>query len=137
MTLGALSPERLKSASGLFNLMRNLGGAIGIAGCGTMLNDRANLHFLRRAEHLNTTNASLQGMLHQVEANLSSVVGGGLNTHAAALTKLRALTWREAQVQTYSVDAFLIVAVWLLIATLMVPLMQKITAPAAPSAEAH
>jgi hypothetical protein len=39
LTLGMLPPERLKSASGLFNLMRNLGGAIGIAACGTILND--------------------------------------------------------------------------------------------------
>ncbi len=136
LTLGALSPERLKSASGLFNLMRNLGGAIGIAGCGTILNDRANLHFLRPAEHLNAANASLQGMMRQVEAHLSSAVGGRLNPHAAALSKLRALTWREAQVQTYS-DAFLIVAVCLLIATLMVPLMRKVAAPVAPSADAH
>ena len=29
--LGSLPPERLKYASGLFNMMRNLGGAIGIA----------------------------------------------------------------------------------------------------------
>ena len=47
LTLGGLAPERLKLASGLFNLMRNLGGAIGIAACGTILNDRTNLHFLR------------------------------------------------------------------------------------------
>ena len=47
LTLGGLAPDRLKLASGLFNLMRNLGGAIGIAACGTILNDRANLHFLR------------------------------------------------------------------------------------------
>ena len=52
--MGGLAPERLKLASGLFNLMRNLGGAIGIAACGTILNDRTNLHFLRLAEHLNT-----------------------------------------------------------------------------------
>ena len=34
--LGSLSPERLKYASGLFNMMRNLGGAVGIAVCGTI-----------------------------------------------------------------------------------------------------
>jgi hypothetical protein len=34
--LGGLAPERLKLASGLFNLMRNLGGAIGIAASGTI-----------------------------------------------------------------------------------------------------
>jgi hypothetical protein len=32
--LGSLPPERLKYASGLFNMMRNLGGAVGIAVCG-------------------------------------------------------------------------------------------------------
>ena len=59
LTLGGLAPERLKLASGLFNLMRNLGGAIGIAACGTILNDRTNLHFLRLAEHLNSGNPAM------------------------------------------------------------------------------
>ena len=59
LTLGGLAPERLKLASGLFNLMRNLGGAIGIAVCGTILNDRTNLHFLRLAEHLNSSNPAM------------------------------------------------------------------------------
>jgi hypothetical protein len=59
LTLGGLAPERLKLAFGLFNLMRNLGGAIGIAACGTILNYRANLHFLRLAEHLNATNSAM------------------------------------------------------------------------------
>jgi hypothetical protein len=31
--MGSLSPARLELASGVFNLMRNLGGAIGIAAC--------------------------------------------------------------------------------------------------------
>ncbi|MGH6879799.1 MAG: DHA2 family efflux MFS transporter permease subunit, partial [Hypericibacter sp.] len=66
LTLGALAPDRLKLASGLFNLMRNLGGAIGIAGCATILNDRTNLHFLRLAEHLNATNTALTELMAQV-----------------------------------------------------------------------
>ena len=32
ISLGTLPPERVKNASGLFNLMRNLGGAFGLAG---------------------------------------------------------------------------------------------------------
>jgi len=35
---GSLPPERLKYASGLFNMMRNLGGAVGIAVSGAILN---------------------------------------------------------------------------------------------------
>jgi hypothetical protein len=32
-----LPPERVKNASGLFNLTRNLGGAVGLAGLTTIL----------------------------------------------------------------------------------------------------
>ncbi|MDB6138262.1 MAG: drug resistance transporter, EmrB/QacA subfamily, partial [Verrucomicrobiaceae bacterium] len=120
LTLGGLAPDRLKSASGLFNLMRNLGGAIGIAGCGTLLNDRANLHFLRLAEHLNATNDAMVEMLHRVGARYTSATGGDfVHGQAAALKKLWSLTWREAQVQTFA-DTFWIIAVCLLAATLMV-----------------
>jgi DHA2 family multidrug resistance protein len=137
LTLGGLAPSRLKSASGLFNLMRNLGGAIGIAGCGTILNDRANLHYLRLAEHLNATNTAMAQMLQQLGSRFAAASGGDIvHGQAAALKKLWLLTWREAQVQTYA-DAFLAVAVCLAIATVMVPFLRKVVAPAAPPAEAH
>ena len=98
LTLGGLAPERLKLASGLFNLMRNLGGAIGIAACGTILNDRANLHFLRLAERLNATNSAMLDLLQRVTtADTVKWGGDGLHGHAAALKQLWALTWREAQ----------------------------------------
>ena len=135
--LGGLSPERLKYASGLFNMMRNLGGAIGIAVCATLLNDRANLHFLRMAEHLNATNAPMQEMLHGVSVRVAAATGGDLlHGQAVALKQLWSLTWREAQVQTFA-DAFLVIGVCLTIATLLVPLMKKVAPTATPPAEAH
>jgi DHA2 family multidrug resistance protein len=51
--------------------MRNLGGAIGIAACATILNDRTNLHFTRLAEHLNSSNEALNQWLAQVGGNLA------------------------------------------------------------------
>jgi DHA2 family multidrug resistance protein len=50
LALGAVAPDRLPSASGLFAMMRVLGGVIGITGCGILLNSRTNLHFLHIAE---------------------------------------------------------------------------------------
>ena len=76
LTLGAIPPERLKLASGLFNLMRNLGGAIGIAVCGTILNDRTNLHFLRLAEHLNNTNSAMVELLGRAGAKAAALERG-------------------------------------------------------------
>ncbi len=135
--LGGLAPDRLKLASGLFNLMRNLGGAIGIAGCGTILNDRANLHFLRMAEHLNTANPAVVEMLQR--ATIAGAVIHGADaqqSHAAALRLLWSLTWREAQTQTFA-DAFLAIMVCIGVATVMVPLMRKVASPKAPVADAH
>jgi MFS transporter, DHA2 family, multidrug resistance protein len=37
--LGSLPPERLKYSSGLFNMMRNLGGAVGIAIAAAIINE--------------------------------------------------------------------------------------------------
>ena len=47
IALGTLTPDRLKNASGLFNLTRNLGGAVGLALINTVLNDRMDLHLQR------------------------------------------------------------------------------------------
>jgi DHA2 family multidrug resistance protein len=136
LTLGGLAMSRLKQASGLFNLMRNLGGAIGIAACATILNDRTNLHFTRMAEHLNSSNEAMNQWLSQVGSNLAALGQTGSEGSTAALHQLWLLTLREAQTQTYS-DAFLAIMVCFIVATLMVPLMHKVAPPAAPSADAH
>jgi DHA2 family multidrug resistance protein len=137
LTLGGLAPERLKLASGLFNLMRNLGGAIGIAVCGTILNDRTNLHFLRLAEHLNDGNPAMLQFVQHVTANETATHGGdALQGHAAALKVLWSLTLREAQTQAFA-DAFLVIALCFVVATVMVPLMRKVAAAARPPADAH
>ena len=118
-------------------MMRNLGGAIGIAACATILNDRTNLHFLRLAEHLNATNTAMQQMLHQVGAHFAALSGGdAVHGQAAAIKQLWSLTYREAQVQTFA-DAFLAIAVCFVVATLLVPLLRKVAAPAAPVKDAH
>lgn len=130
LTLGGLAPSRLKLASGLFNLMRNLGGAIGIAGCATILTDRTNLHFYRLAEHLNPTNEAMNTFLASAPGATDA------SPSSATLESLWQLTFREAQTLTYS-DAFFAIMVCFVIATVMVPLMRKVAAPTGPSADAH
>ena len=137
LTLGGLAPDRLKLASGLFNLMRNLGGAIGIAACATILNDRTNLHFLRLAEHLTPANPAMADLVQKVTAAQTVALGGDAQRgQEAALRQLWSLTMREAQTLTYA-DAFLVLCVCLTIAALMVPLMRKVAPPKGPSADAH
>jgi len=138
LALGSLAPQRLKLASGLFNLMRNLGGAIGIALCGTLLNDRTNLHFLHLAEHLNAGNESAQALLSRVAAaDALRWSGDAVHATTAALRQLWSLTFREAQTQAFA-DTFLAIMVCLIVATLLIPLMQKVAPPSSsPSPDSH
>ncbi|MBB4200904.1 EmrB/QacA family drug resistance transporter [Rhodoblastus sphagnicola] len=136
LTLGGLPPTKLKLASGLFNLMRNLGGAIGIAACGTILNDRTNLHFLRLAEHLNATNTAMVELLRAVAARGATVFGDPAQSQAGALKDLWSLTYREAQVMAYA-DAFILIGLCFAVATAMVLLMRRVGPPKSTPAEAH
>ena len=136
LTLGALSPARLKLASGLFNTMRNLGGAIGIALCATILNNRTNQHFLHLAEHLNGSNEAMNSLLSGAAATYTTLGNDALTAHTGALRQLWSLSMREAQTQSFS-DVFLCIMAAFIVATIMVPLMRKIAPPKAPSADAH
>ncbi|WP_246183949.1 DHA2 family efflux MFS transporter permease subunit [Pandoraea anhela] len=136
LTLGSLPPARLRLASGLFNLMRNLGGAIGIAVCTTVLNDRTNLHFFRLAENMGAGNPAVGQWLAGVGARMSAAGLDGVDAQTAALRQLWLLTLREAQTITYG-DIFAGLGVIFLGVTLMVPFMRKIAPPKAPSADAH
>ena len=86
MALGSLPQSRLRSASGLFNLMRNLGGAIGIAVSSTMLNDRLNLHYERLDEQPHRGPAGGRiACCSSRRAHCAAVGGNVLNTTHAGL----------------------------------------------------
>ena len=58
LALGHLAPEQIPDASGLFNLMRNLGGAIGIAVIDTIIWVRAPAHVTAIVERLKAGDAA-------------------------------------------------------------------------------
>ena len=134
--LGSLTPDRLKYASGLFNMMRNLGGAVGIAVCGAVLNDRTNFHFNMLASNLTQaslpTRRAIAGMTQRLGDTLGSPVAG----HAAAIRELWQLAYAQAETLSYA-DAFRTIMLAFVIATCLTPLLKKVTAPAMPSSSGH
>jgi DHA2 family multidrug resistance protein len=134
--LGSLAPERLKYASGLFNMMRNLGGAVGIAVCGAILNARTNFHFDAIAYHLTPANLSMERLIAGVSARYGEIPGSADAGHVAALKQLWLLTYREASTLAFA-DAFRAIMVAFIVATLLVPLLRKVVPPKAPLADAH
>jgi DHA2 family multidrug resistance protein len=135
--LGSLPPERLKYASGLFNMMRNLGGAVGIAVSAAIINDQTNLHFQRIAAHLTPGNGAMERFVDSVTRLYGAVPGSRDAGADAALKQLWNLAYREASTLAFA-DAFRAIMLAFIVATLLVPLMRKVAAPKAPStAAAH
>jgi DHA2 family multidrug resistance protein len=134
--LGSLPPERLKYASGLFNMMRNLGGAVGIAVCGAILNNRTNFHFQAIASNLTPANGAMTRLVNEVAQRYAAMPGSQQAGHQAALKQLWALTYREASTMAYA-DAFLAIMVAFIFATMLVPFLRNVTAPKVPAPAAH
>ncbi len=131
--LGSLPPERLKYASGLFNMMRNLGGAVGIAICGAILNNRTNLHFERIASNLTPANGAAMQYVDRLAQHFGASGDAG---HAAALQQLWHLAYREAATLAYA-DAFRVLMFGCFAAALIIPLMKKVVAAPPAAADAH
>ncbi len=137
MALGALPPAQLKMSSALFNTMRNLGGAIGIACINTWINDRTNLHWHRLAEHLTTANPSAQSWLQHVGAQLSGSNADPSLIQHRALAVLAGQVRAEAVTMAFA-DVFYLMAALFLGALIFVPLLrQPKPATAAAKEAAH
>ena len=102
VALGTLSPNRLKNASGLFNLTRNLGGAVGLAVINTVLTDRNAFHFERLAEHVRWGDAEAEQMVSNMTRNYQS---HGLDGGTAAISALTNMAHQQAWTMSF-MDVF-------------------------------
>jgi MFS transporter, DHA2 family, multidrug resistance protein len=117
MALNGVAPEDLRYASGLFNLMRNLGGAIGIATVTTWLQDFGRWHGERFGEALSAANT---GGLAQASARLSQF--GSDAAHARLVLEGELTQYVTQQSLTLAFDdVFLLMAAIFLAALLIVP----------------
>ncbi|HEY4203156.1 MAG TPA: DHA2 family efflux MFS transporter permease subunit [Devosiaceae bacterium] len=121
LALGTLSPARIKGASGLFNLTRNLGGAVGLALINTVLIDRTALHHERLAEHVNWSNPTAVEQLNNMAANNTA---NGLDGIAAATQQLSNMVQQQAYILSF-IDVFLLLTVLFGGLAICAMLMQK------------
>jgi MFS transporter, DHA2 family, multidrug resistance protein len=103
ISLGTLPPERIKNASGLYNLMRNLGGAVGLAAIYTFLNRRTDLHLARLHEALNTAYRPALETLDKLSAGFA---GRGPDAKMMALKQLFVMAHQQGVVMAFA-DVFL------------------------------
>ncbi len=116
IALGTLSLDKVQNASGLYNLMRNLGGAIGLAAINTFIGGRYDLHRERLAEVITTARIP-------VSEAVTAPGEGGVEA-LANLKILLQLVEREARVMTYN-DAWLVMCATIASGFLLIPLVRK------------
>ncbi len=74
-TMGHLRQEQMGNATGLFNLMRNLGGSMGIAGVTTFLERGAQAHQATMVGHLTAYDAAYAEHLARTKSALVAAAG--------------------------------------------------------------
>ncbi|WP_273720930.1 MULTISPECIES: DHA2 family efflux MFS transporter permease subunit [unclassified Bartonella] len=132
IALGTLPPERMQNASGLFNLTRNLGGAVGLAIISTLMTKRTDLHYERIAETLQQGNRQATEILSSLTAYFKTAT---FDSHTLALFQLFNMARIQATVMAFS-DIFLIMAIIFIVLTFMTFFLKK-TPPLTDTPSGH
>ena len=130
LALGTLPPERMKNASGLFNLTRNLGGAVGLALINTVLMQRGKLHYARLADDVSWTNAEA---VRQLNTMAQGMTAKGLDGPTAALSQMVGRVMQQSRMLSF-IDVFYLLAVLFASLAGFALLMRK---PGGPAAAGH
>jgi DHA2 family multidrug resistance protein len=121
IALGTLPTDKLKNAAGLYNLTRDLGGAIGLALLVTIMNNRLHFHWNRLIEDINPARQPVQHFLDMQTSRFDALTPG--DPGHAALKLLASTVQREALVLTYN-DALMLLGVGFAIGLVLMPLVK-------------
>lgn len=131
LTTAGIEAENTGSASAMFNMMRNLGGSVGIAVASTVLIQREQFHSHRLSETMTATNLNLQQWLSSTAQALQEK---GVSLDSANLQSLQILSGKirtEAYILAFN-DVFLVLGIVLFAAAAASLLLEK---PAGAAAE--
>lgn len=124
LATGDIEPAQAGSASGLFNMIRNLGGSMGIALLGTLLTRREHLHSARLTESVSLYLPATQQRLDQIAQGLMSRGIESVDAQRRAIGLLDLTVRREAYLMAFN-DCFLIVGISLAAGALLLLFMSR------------
>lgn len=129
-TAGMAKGRESGAASALFNMMRNIGGSIGIAGLSTLLSVRERFHSERVGEAVTIYSQAFQERMQSAATYFGSQGSDPASAHLRAIGSIGALVRRQAFLMAYS-DCFLILGFVLLASATALLFMNKthITGP--------
>lgn len=135
MALSGVPPQDLGAASGLFNLMRNLGGAIGIAVVNSWLQDDSRIAAARLSEGMGHHARPATEAMAALAGRIGAFTPDGAHAATMAQATLARVVAREALAMGFD-DVFRLMAYMFIAALAMVPFCRPAAAPP-PADAAH
>jgi len=131
LAMSHISPEKMGNATSIFNLMRNIGGSVGIALMTTFLARRAQVHQNHLVANVTAGSSQTARLLQGMRANF--VVHGvdGVTASRKALGAIYGMVQQHAAMLAF-VEAFWIMGVVFLLMLPFLPLLQYSKAKSPP-----
>ena len=136
MALNGFGMAELRYASGLFNLMRNLGGAVGIAVVNTWLADNTRIQAARMGEGLGESGRKATDFIAGVADRVGQFAGDPEQAAHLAQGLFARVVGRMALTSSFE-EVFRMMAWMFLVALVMVPFCRPAPNTAVAAVEAH
>ncbi len=120
-----IEPQQAASASSLFNMMRNMGGSVGIAALKTLLTRREQFHSERLGELVTSYSPQTQQRIEQLTQYFISHGTDPNTAHNQALKDIANTIQREAYVIAFN-DCFYFIAIALLLSGIALFFCKKV-----------
>jgi DHA2 family multidrug resistance protein len=133
VSMATIEPQRMGYATSLFNLMRNIGGSVGIAVTGTMLARRRQAFGSMLGEHVTLFDPATSEMLAQLKAAFLARTGDAVAATNQAYLVLYGMVQRQAAMVSF-VMIFRLLGILFFVMVPLVLLMRKPQGPRSISA---
>jgi DHA2 family multidrug resistance protein len=128
VTLGSVAPQDAPAASGISNMMRNLGGAIGTAVLATIVTKREQFHSNIIGQSVDLGREEVRTRIAQLTNYfISHGVPDPANARHQAIVALGNVVKRQALVMGFS-DTFAVIGVVLVLAAIAMLMLRKVSA---------
>ena len=124
VSMATIEPSRMGNATSLFNLMRNIGGSVGIAMTGTYLQRHRQAVTSALGEHINVYDPVARSMISQITAGMIAAGADAVTATQRAYVILYGMLVRQASMVAF-VTVFRVLGVVFLLMIPLVLLMKR------------
>ncbi len=134
LAMAKITPEKMGNATSIFNLMRNIGGSVGIAVMTTFLSRRTQMHQNHLVQNITAGSGQTYRMLMGLRANFYAHGADAVTASRKALAAMYGMVQQHAAMLAF-VEAFWIMGLVFLLMLVFLPILEYTKPAKAPKQE--